>query len=832
LPGDVEREQIEPCLLGDYLGRHDPDYAQRVVPLVTIKVNGVDISFYEWAEFMLRAGDIVDIQLEPLGIEIGFLGWLLIGVTAVASAYAIYLASQVPDNIGATSRATGSNIYRADLQANTPKKNGTIPEIFGKMPRYPDLITPIHRKFFGDKEFIYVGLAVGVGQYSIAEADMRIGETLISNYSDDVSYDIVLPGASVTAITAAEHWYTSKEVGSTSGTSGLQLVGDNDVTADASYIYTYSGTTITQTDSASPPAAVDWDLVAGDRFRVADTTSNDGYYEVSSVTTNVVTAFKLRLVSITWYGLTVTFDEIWTADTSWTAFVTETAVATTVSYAGPNGDWSNWVNVLPEGETTQYIEIDIRYRRGIGLYDDSGDLGEHSLEIEYETRPVGGSSTSATVTKTDTTPDELADTVTVDLGSAIEPQIRFRRVTKEFNDSKYLEDVEIVRVKGKLTAAASYADVTTAFFEIRTTNAITQAAEKKLNMDVQRLLPTAAVYKTWADAGATGTPTHSAHSEIAAPVIYLTLDSGYAVSDIDIDTLTTLQTTWTSRADTFNAEISEESTLFELQQRILIAGYAEPTIEGGKITAKRDVTRTTYDYIYTPDKIMAPGITRPGTFYDPDENDGVEVEYFDRDTRQNEVVYYTLAAAGDTANPVNPKRVRAFGITDATKAWRFGSIDRRRTHYKPDQINFSTEMDGLNSTYLSSPAVADEMLVTGQSGRMVSSDGANAYTLDQALVFGAGTYKIAFSAADGTMSTLYTATAGATAYQVTLSSALDITPVLDGTQEAPLFAFGLADEWAQHVIVRDIQPQGDDTVKLICEEYISEIWDDIDNAPS
>jgi len=388
-----------------------------------------------------------------------------------------------------------------------------------------------------------------------------------------------------------------------------------------------------------------------------------------------------------------------------------------------------------------------------------------------------------------------------------------------------------------LTAASSYADTTSIFFAIRATNAISSSAEKKLNMDVQRLLPTAAVYKTWADAGSTGTPTNSAHSEIASPVIYLTLDAGYAASDIDIDTLTTLQTTWTSRADTFNAEFSDESTLFELQQRILLIGYAEPTIEGGKITAKRDVTRTTYDYLYTPDKIMAPGITRPGTFYDPDENDGVEVEYFNTTTRQNEVVYYTLAAAGDTANPVNPKRVRAFGITDETKAWRFGSIDRRRAHFKPDQINFSTEMDGLNSTYLSSPAVADEMnLQSGQWGRMVSfyniSGGGSVVEVDRVLDFVVGaSWRMAFSLPDGTMSQLYTASS-ADGLNWGLSAYIDFTTVLDGTAEAPLFVVGPVDEWAQHVIVRDIQPQGDDTVKLICEEYISEIWDDIDNAPS
>ena len=58
------------------------------------------------------------------------------------------------------------------------------------------------------------------------------------------------------------------------------------------------------------------------------------------------------------------------------------------------------------------------------------------------------------------------------------------------------------------------------------------------------------------------------------------------------------------------------------------------------------------------------------------------------------------------------------------------------------------------------------------------------------------------------------------------------TPDFDGSHELPVFAFGTVDDWAVHVTVRDIRPGTDDTVELICEEHLTEIWDDIDNAPS
>ena len=185
---------------------------------------------------------------------------------------------------------------------------------------------------------------------------------------------------------------------------------------------------------------------------------------------------------------------------------------------------------------------------------------------------------------------------------------------------------------------------------------------------------------------------------------------------------------------------------------------------------------------------------------------------------------------------MNPKRIRAFGITNETKAWRFGSIDRRRSHFKPDQINFSTELDGLNSTYLSSPALVDDIILTAQTGRITavdeSSGVAAVVTTDIALEYTDGVYYwLAFAKPDGTMSSLYAASPVSPTLWA-LSGLLDFTPVFDGTAEAPLFTFGPTDEWATHVIVRDIQPQGDDTVQLICEEHIAEIWADIDNAPS
>ena len=67
-----------------------------------------------------------------------------------------------------------------------------------------------------------IWLSVGVGEYNISQSDIRIGETPITNYTGDVTYDIKAPGESVASIIAAENWYTSKEIGGTAGTSGSE----------------------------------------------------------------------------------------------------------------------------------------------------------------------------------------------------------------------------------------------------------------------------------------------------------------------------------------------------------------------------------------------------------------------------------------------------------------------------------------------------------------------------------------------------------------------------------------------------------------------------------
>lgn len=826
---DVERETIEPCLLLEYACRQDPGIRMRPVPLFTCELNGVPVPFTRWHVTHLQDGDHLVCQIEPrdpLTVAI-----VLSVVSIAASVYAYTKATNLPDNAVRTV-PNGSSIYRADLQANAAKKNGVIPEIAGAMPRFPDLITPIHRKYIDHEEWIYIGLCVGVGEFTISSSDIRIGETPVSNYASDVTYDLVGPGESVAAILAAEHWYTSREIGATAGTTGLELVS-SDADFGASLLWDFNATEITLHDTSSPSNPVSWDLAVDDEITIS-AGDNAGRYRVVSINSpdNIATFVKMHIALVGYPEP----EQIWEPDPTWTAFTTLSDQTIDASYAGSTtaNEWSNWVNILPEGETTDTIEIDVRFPRGLGHIDDDGTISNHTVELAYEYRPVGGSSTAGTISKTDATRDERGYTVTLALGSpAIEPQIRFRRNTAETDDTAYLEDVEITRVKGQLTAASSYADVTTIWFAIKATNAIASAAENQINMDVQRKLPTSAAYKTWKDAGyGSPEPVKSAHSQIGGFILYLIQQAGYSLDDVDVDAINTLQATWTSRGDTFDAEIADESTLFELIRRAAAVGYAEPTIEDGLITLKRDGVRSTYDYLYTPDKILPPGITRVGHLYDPDEPDGVEVEYFDKVKRQPDVIVYRLAAAGDPATPIRPKKVKAWGITDSTKAWRFGSIERRRQHYKPMQFNFSTEMDGLNSNYLDAPAIADDLLENGITGFVTAEASGNILTLDTPLVFISGeTHKIAISKKDGTLSGLYTATAGATAYEVQLDGALDFTPDFDGSHELPVFAFGTESDWAVQVVVRDIQPQGDDNVQLTCEEYVAGIWADIDSSP-
>jgi len=306
-----------------------------------------------------------------------------------------------------------------------------------------------------------------------------------------------------------------------------------------------------------------------------------------------------------------------------------------------------------------------------------------------------------------------------------------------------------------------------------------------------------------------------------------TLYDAFGADMVNWTAFDALDTLWESRGDYLDLELSDETTLWEAVKIMLAPGYAEPTIKEGEILPVRVSAGSDYTHLYTPD-VMLEGLQVDSVHYDPQEPDGIDVEYFSLATFENEVV--ECRASGDTG--LRPKRIQAIGITDETKAWRFGMRERNRLKYKPAVYSFSTEMDALNSEYGDAIGVASE-LFTSQCGEIISYS-APTLGLDFVPEFGSGTHYVAARDRDGEMSGLYTVTQGSPNNTLTITSSplLQFTPVTDGSMDSSFIAFGDSDSWGKRAIVRQIQPQSDNTVSVTAEEYVAEVYGDDDNAPS
>nr|MCJ9138093.1 hypothetical protein [Acinetobacter baumannii]MCJ9280973.1 hypothetical protein [Acinetobacter baumannii] len=113
-------------------------------------------------------------------------------IVAIMAAYSIYTVLTMPKPQAPT---VGSSNNELAQRSNQARLNGRIPDIFGRVRSYPDLIAQPYT-YFDDatgKEIEYCLMAIGRGYYQIE--DCRDGTTEVSGI-DGVSVSIYDPGVS------------------------------------------------------------------------------------------------------------------------------------------------------------------------------------------------------------------------------------------------------------------------------------------------------------------------------------------------------------------------------------------------------------------------------------------------------------------------------------------------------------------------------------------------------------------------------------------------------------------------------------------------------------
>lgn len=729
--------------------------------------------------------------------------------STLAVGYSLYVASQIPSGYQ-DSTPDGNSIYSANVKVNRAKPNGIIREVAGDVPLYPDLICPVHRYYVGHQEFTLLNLCVGVGHFDLFVANLFIAETAFSSYAGDMQATISGPGADISGHPAHENWYLCKEV------ADLKLSTEvSETTVGGNWTIDTASNTITAylDGNAAPfPHGV------GERFTIDDG-ANSGTYRVDAITNDVATVVKQEILYESEPGSGV-------IGPFYLDLPTDLAVETGVSVSWASITSSTITEgpyaVIPEYETTTAIEVDVNFPFGLIRYKDGKYPRDRSVEIKIEWREIGTSTwnTVPNTTFTDQVRDERGYTITIDLGSAIRPEIRFTRVTPDNDDVEISDEVRIKRVKAKLPTKTAYDDVTTLQLTIRSTNAVAQSAENKINVrGAVRKLPTLANLK--------------AHIQEGEPLIYeptqsIMRFSAWSLWDshqedaVDWGMLGALDSELGERGDTLNCEFADKTTLWEAQKLMLIPGYCEPSAKEGRFRPVRFAATDDYLNLYTPDVMLGQdGFTRTDTHYKTSEPKGIIVEYLDPVSGSNETINCFL----DGDSELYARRIQLKGVTDRTRAYRLGMRERLRLRYKPATYTWSTATDALNSDYGDPDALVNP-LNANQSFFVLTQDD-DVLTLDDVPEYMLGeTYYAVLRKDTGQFSGVYTIAPGDAENQIRLITPdrLDFAIVTDAQQCSTICCIGTLDQLVERVIIREINPSGTQKVNVTAEEYIPEIY--------
>ncbi|WP_024590487.1 MULTISPECIES: host specificity factor TipJ family phage tail protein [unclassified Pseudoalteromonas] len=817
-PNKLDKKLFESCIgvvgqtLDIWLKESVPAYDDREQPLFSAAVNSKYLPPSDWPTYIFKQGDNISLTVEAK--DPATIAYAIIAIVAVG--VAIYTANQIPDNYNSTT-PDGSSIYDVNTQGNKPRLMGIIPEGAGRHLIYPDYLTMPRREYINNEQWLYLMLSVGSGEYEILPEEVFIANTPVKSYTGDVFYEIFGPGEDVSGHEGHRNVYTSSEVGSTSGSTGIELKGR--VTSaggseSSKYSYSFSAKEVVVHFEEYEPEVGKWKhkshlpFTLGEIIKVegASNVENDGYYEII---TKDIDGSELKKL-----------DGQYQEDTTWTGFTPEanTYAKVYTEDGGGDGEFNGPFFAVPEGEVTDQLWLDFSLPQGLGELDDQGNFLTRSVNLVVEYRAEGALEwiQAPVISFSGKTNDQLGKTIPISLSEKIRPEVRVKRSTAANDDTRIYDDVYWTALKAELESATTYQGMTTLAVRIRGTNNLAGSAENKFNLIATRVLP---VFEN----GAWSAPRPT--TDIAPFFAHVIKSAGHGDSKIGLDALEALHPIWQARGDEFNAVFDSESTMFEVIKRVLAVGFAEPTIDYGQITPVRDQKRTIYKHMYQPDNYIGM-LKRSIKLIDDDEPDGIEVEYFSPITWKSETILCLLP--GDLG--INPEKIRAFGITSRDKAYQFGMRKRRTRRYRRTRFDFKTEMDALNSRYLDYCALADDIPGFEQTGRVLLVNGRSILVDNDNLNWQTEeSHILALRKPDGTLSGPYSATPGTIPNEVIINADLDFTPVFDGSIEPPLYMFGINERWCNGVLIRDIKPSSTDKVSVTAELDDARVYLDDDS---
>ena len=479
----------------------------------------------------------------------------------------------------------------------------------------------------------------------------------------------------------------------------------------------------------------------------------------------------------------------------------------------------------PEGELVTEIEWDVFFTGGLIGNGKKGDQYEVYSSHQFEYRDMATSGAWAVLPKsvTGNSMDAQGFTYRQILPYPMRPECRIKRMPKigGVNSGEVMDDVMWYGLRGKMMGAPTrYNDMTVIAVRVRNGDRLSAQSESLVSVEATRVLPVRSG-GVWVGE----TPTR----DIVPWFLYIAKSAGYTDADLDLPELDRLHDVYRARGDTFDMTIDDASTVKDAMNDALAAGFSELTINRGLLLPVRDEPRTQFEHMYTPQN-MTKGLKRQLVFPSSDDFDGVDVEYFSSITWAWETV--ECRWPGDQGNKV--EKVKVPGIADRTRAWRIGMRRRGHQKFRNDTYRWETELDALNSGYMSYAAVADDVPGYGQSSILLSVEAVpGGIALESTEPFdwsAGGPHVIALRRQDGTLSGPWPA-AQIDDYRVSVNS-LDFDPDTSWDPEPPHLLFGPVNRWSYPTLVTVVNPSSGGNVTVEGMPYDARVYQYDNSAPT
>ena len=565
-------------------------------------------------------------------------------------------------------------------------------------------------------------------------------------------------------------------------------------------------------------------------------------FKITSITPTQITVERVVVP----FGASLDYANF-TVDTSFQGF-TDGTDSGTLSFLASNafGARSAAFAATPSGELTTTLELDFFFPSGLSIVSDTGSLGSISVSVEVTITDFDtGQAATVNYTFTDATIDQIGYTKTIKLGPTddgqdsglfsrpIRPIVSVRRLSEASTSTSVNDKVTWHGLKSLLPNVNSYQNWTTIGVKLQSGGKVSGTSENQINLIAKRKIEPVA-------GGA-----RRVSSRIEDYVAYIANTAGYTAAQLDIEELTRLGSKWADRGDYFN-HIFDETTVQAAISTALGAGYAELTVENGRLKPVRDEVRTVFEHAYSPQNMLSGGLGRQFKSPRPDDIDGVEVDYLDTETWTRKTVICTLPGSLRT----RLKKIKIDGVGDKTRAWRAGMRELRQEKYRIWGYSFSTELDAMCSSYLSYVPIYDDIpkyMQTAMVEGSTSTAGVTYITISEAVKYdeygAAATLVCAMRRRDGTSTEFMTIERDTSlAPNVVKIPAAEYAKLPEQLKQAtynhdlgtgePLHIFvGIANRLCFPALIVDISPSGYNKTNVKAVNYDPRVYADDDNQP-